>query len=430
MRRSVLDAKQLSLKVSANSVYGFTGATQGSLPCLEISASVTSYGREMIAQTAALVEEKYTVANGYAHDAVVLYGDTDSVMVKFGCDTVAEAMRLGTEAAAMVSKTFPPPIKLEFEKVFCPWLLINKKRYAGMYYCSSPDTPDRMDAKGLEIVRRDNSQLVRTVLTTCLNKVLRERDIDSATEYVKGVIRDLLNNRVDLSMLVITKSLSKSAEDYDGKQAHAELAERMRKRDAATAPNVGDRVAYVITMGAKNAKAWEKAEDPIYVLENSIPIDTTYYIQQQLAQPLLRIFEPILGEQGAKSLLTGDHTRNIRIVTPTSQSGGIMRFAVKTVACLGCRAAIPADAPNQTLCKHCVQAEPEIYVRHLARVSGLEEDFSRAWTQCQRCQGSFHQEVLCTSRDCPIYYRRKKVQKDLGEAQAALERFSFNDEDW
>ena len=41
------------IKVSANSVYGFTGATVGALPCLEISGSVTSYGRNMIDQTKA-----------------------------------------------------------------------------------------------------------------------------------------------------------------------------------------------------------------------------------------------------------------------------------------------------------------------------------------------------------------------------------------
>lgn len=50
-------------------------------------------------------------------DAVVIYGDTDSVMVKFGVDTVAEAMELGQHAAAEVSKKFIRPISLEFEKV-------------------------------------------------------------------------------------------------------------------------------------------------------------------------------------------------------------------------------------------------------------------------------------------------------------------------
>ena len=36
-RRGVLDGRQLALKISANSVYGFTGAQNGKLPCLEIS---------------------------------------------------------------------------------------------------------------------------------------------------------------------------------------------------------------------------------------------------------------------------------------------------------------------------------------------------------------------------------------------------------
>lgn len=50
-KRAVLDGRQLALKISANSVYGFTGATIGKLPCLPISMSVTAFGREMIEQT-------------------------------------------------------------------------------------------------------------------------------------------------------------------------------------------------------------------------------------------------------------------------------------------------------------------------------------------------------------------------------------------
>lgn len=65
------------------------------------------------------------------------------------------------------------------------------------------------------------------------------------------MIGDLLQNKVDLSQLVITKALTKSGEDYAGKQAHVELAERMRKRDAGSAPAMGDRVAYVIIRGSK-----------------------------------------------------------------------------------------------------------------------------------------------------------------------------------
>ena len=39
------------------------------------------------------------------------------------------------------------------------------------------------------------------------------------------------------------------------------------------------------------------------MLENNIPIDTQYYLENQLSKPLLRIFEPILGEKKAESEL-------------------------------------------------------------------------------------------------------------------------------
>merc|ERR1719460_2363351 len=105
LTQMVLNGRQLALKVSANSVYGFTGATVGQLPCLEISSSVTAFGRQMIDATKSMVEAKYTIQNGYEHDAQVVYGDTDSVMVKFGVDSIAKAMDMGREAADMVSAT-------------------------------------------------------------------------------------------------------------------------------------------------------------------------------------------------------------------------------------------------------------------------------------------------------------------------------------
>lgn len=107
----------------------------------------------------------------------------------------------------------------------------------------------------------------------------------------------------------MTATFRSNTTDYAGKQAHVELAERMKKRDAGSAPSLGDRVAYVIIKGIKGktmalddadsqgAAAYEKSEDPLYVLENNVPIDTRYYLENQLSKPLMRIFEPILGEK-------------------------------------------------------------------------------------------------------------------------------------
>jgi DNA polymerase delta subunit 1 len=182
-KKAVLNGRQLALKISANSVYGITGATVGKLPCLPIASSTTSYGRQMIEKTKEEVEAKYTMANGYAHDAKVIYGDTDSVMVKFGVRDLGEAMKLGQEAADYVSAKFIKPIKLEFEKVYFPYLLINKKRYAGLYWTRT-EKYDKMDSKGIETVRRDNCRLVQTVIETILRKILIDRDVIGAQVYV------------------------------------------------------------------------------------------------------------------------------------------------------------------------------------------------------------------------------------------------------
>ncbi|KAG8846662.1 DNA-directed DNA polymerase delta [Serendipita sp. 411] len=378
-KRAVLDGRQLALKISANSVYGFTGATVGKLPCLEISSSVTAYGRQMIERTKTVVESHFSLANGRKWDAKVIYGDTDSVMVEFGCDDLETAMELGREAASFVTETeFVKPINLEFEKVYFPYLLINKKRYAGLYW-TKPEKYDKMDAKGIETVRRDNCRLVSTVIETCLQKLLIDKDVDAAEKlvhilqflstlvdvkfsYVKRMISDLLQNKIDMSQLVITKALSK--ENYDGKQAHDELAKRMRARDAGSAPALGDRVPYVIIKGAKSAAAYEKAEDPIYVLENNLPIDTRYYLDNQLSKPLERIFEPILGDKVSK-LLNGDHTRTVQIATPST--GGLMKFAVKTATCLGCKTALKPNnsRPNGAVCNNCRPRLGELYQKHV-----------------------------------------------------------------
>jgi DNA polymerase delta subunit 1 len=180
-KKAVLNGRQLALKVSANSVYGLTGATVGKLPCLAIASSTTAYGRQMIEKTKGEVEAKYTIANGYSHDAQVIYGDTDSVMVKFGTKDLAEAMKLGEEAATFVSSEFIKPIKLEFEKVYFPYLLINKKRYAGLYW-TNPNKYDKMDTKGIETVRRDNCRLVQNVIETVLRMILIDRDVQGAQE--------------------------------------------------------------------------------------------------------------------------------------------------------------------------------------------------------------------------------------------------------
>ena len=421
-RKGVLNGRQLALKISANSVYGFTGATVGKLPCLPISSSTTSFGRRMIDQTKTLIEEKYTVANGYEKDAVVVYGDTDSVMVKFGLPDIASSMELGAEAAAYVNEHFVDPIALEFEYVGDPFLLLAKKRYAAVKY-GSPDDKGKMYARGLETVRRDTARIVTDVLNVVLRRILFERNVSSAVQYVQDKIGELLRGETDISQLVVSKSLSKAPEEYDNVGPHVALAMKMMKRDPGSAPVVGDRVAYVVIRGPQNSKVYERAEDPLYVLENSLSIDPQYYIEQQLKKPLLRVMGPIL--PSTDILFVGEHTRKIKISAPSV--GGLSRFTVRTERCLGCKAALPASNPRP-VCSHCASRTPEIYATQLAKHRELELTFARLWSTCMACTGLRTQDIQCVNSDCvPVFYARHKVRKDLGEAAVALGKLEAYD---
>jgi DNA polymerase delta subunit 1 len=417
LRKACLDARQLALKVSANSVYGFTGATIGQLPCIEISGSVTAYGRMMIDLTQNTVQEHYRKANGYPFDAVVIYGDTDSVMVDFGDITLEQAMTYGKEAAGLVTKKFVTPIKLEFEKGYWPYLLISKKRYAGLFW-TRLDKYDKIDSKGLETVRRDNCGLVKDIANAALNKILVERNPLAAVEYVKHKISELLRNEIDLSLLIITKGYTK--EDYGtAKYAHIELAKRMHERDPNTAPAVGDRIPFVVVKGHKKAKLFEKIEDPIYVLEHGIPLDYQYYLQNQLRKPLTRIFRAIL--PNVEVLFEGEHTRVI--TNPTPVSGGIMGFIQKRKQCIRCRVTMNKEDEEFPTCAACRPKEVDSFIQQNEILRQAEQKFCRLWTQCQACQGSLIQPVICSSRDCPLFYTRKKVQKEVSDLTIKVNEF-------
>eukprot|EP00742_Colponemidia_sp_Colp-10_P004999 GILJ01005340.1.p1 GENE.GILJ01005340.1~~GILJ01005340.1.p1 ORF type:complete len:406 (-),score=53.22 GILJ01005340.1:806-2023(-) len=238
--KKILNGKQLALKISCNSVYGFCGAVAGFLPCIPIAASVTAIGRSLIAQTKDIVESHFTLENGFEANATVVYGDTDSVMVNFHLgqrsESVERAMALGKMASSLVTASFPHPINLDFEKVYKPYMLFSKKRYAGLLYSSSPDRYDKMDVKGLENVRRDSCAIVRETVQNVLDLILKNQDVNRAKELVNQVVNDLHNRRVDLFKLRMSKNLSKM--DYKSKMPHVELAKRMMKRDPSSAPKV------------------------------------------------------------------------------------------------------------------------------------------------------------------------------------------------
>jgi len=250
--------------------------------------------------------------------------NTDSVMVKFNVgdlrkeDAIKKSFELGEEAAARISATFKAPIELEFEKVYLPYLLFSKKRYAGLMY-TDPKAPDYIDAKGIQLVRRDNCPFVKEVSRKALDSIMFNLDTETAFNIAREAAVQLLNFEVPIDQLVVSKSLKKIEYKYNKKektiscdqempflmtsayanqnQPHLTVAMKQEMREKGYGPKSGDRVPYIfLDTGNRKHLQFQKAEDPQYAIDNNLKVDVEYYLDHGLRSPLESLFEVFLSD--------------------------------------------------------------------------------------------------------------------------------------
>ena len=317
--KEVYNGKQLAYKVSMNSVYGFTGAGKGILPCVPIASTTTCRGRGMIEETKTYVEANFPGAK-------VRYGDTDSVMVEFdvgdrkGVEAIEYSWEIGERAAEECSALFKKPNNLELEKVYWPYFLYSKKRYAAKLWTKGKDDQmhmDYIDVKGLQLVRRDNTPHMREVCKELLDVVLTSGDPGPPKELARERANELLSGEIPHDKLILSQSLSdsykvggksvsiNSPESIHINQAHVQVVNKMRQRKPGSEPQSGDRVPYLLTKTDNSkAKAFEKSEDPNYVEEHNIPVDYHYYFVNKFLNPVCDLLDPLF--ENTKQEIFGD----------------------------------------------------------------------------------------------------------------------------
>ena len=324
----ILDSRQLGLKVSANSLYGFLGAqVKGKYSLIEGSMSVTSRGRELIIDASKFYEDKY--------GATTVYGDTDSTMVyvpglennKEKIWQVADEMEIaingckekrdenGNIVQEAIKGIFPAPLYLEFEKAMKA-LFMRKKHYAYMEYDNKghiikekASDKENLNVKGIVLARRDNCIWIRRTY----EKIIRTIFAGTSIEKVFKIIVEAVIEVIELKM-EITKELSiikGMGSNYKSESfALAIFAELMKSLYRPVNP--GDRFPYVVVLdhlkrdklGQKMRtnemflEQWESAgleygedfKNPngLYPPEK---IDSFYYICNVLMNPIDKLFE-------------------------------------------------------------------------------------------------------------------------------------------
>jgi len=231
--------------------------------------------------------------------------NTDSIFLKFqynldDCNqNRLDTFRLATICGEkLTSEIFArPPIEMEFEKVFQPFVLLTKKRYIANKYenMKDPFQLKGLDAKGIALTRRDYCRMVKACYKEIIDAIMdtsKANNIERSIRIFKAYVDRIDNYDIDIEDLVVSAMLAKS---YKTKPVHVLLAEKLKARKEEV--QIGDRIPYLYIESddPKQAKS-ELGEDPQYAIKHGLKFNRKCYLEQ-LAKPILGFYKIVLMER-------------------------------------------------------------------------------------------------------------------------------------
>ena len=272
-----LDARQNSLKLLANSFYGYLGFFGARWYSIECARSITAWGRFYIHKV---------IDKAQKEGFIVLYSDTDSVFLTLDGKSKNDAGSF----AESINLELPGLMELEYEGFYPAGIFVSakigpfgaKKKYALMSELGA------LKIKGFETVRRNWSMIAKDVQENVLEIILRENDTKKALEYVKEVIIDLKGKRIPMEKVIIHTQLQKNILDYAAKGPHVAVAQRLKNKGRNI--EAGSMIKYVVTQGSDIIR--NRSKMPEEVKEGEY--DADYYINNQVVPAVERIFN-VLG---------------------------------------------------------------------------------------------------------------------------------------
>ncbi|KAG1783945.1 hypothetical protein EV702DRAFT_958561 [Suillus placidus] len=407
----VLDARQLSLKYIANVTYGYTSATySGRMPAVEIADSIVQSGRETLEKAIEVID------SNAKWGARVVYGDTDSLFIYLQGKTKEQAFHIGYDIADTVTAMNPAPIKLKFEKVYLPCLLMAKKRYVGFKFENPDETMPVFDAKGIETVRRDGVPAQSKMTETCLKILFRTQDLSRVKDYCYQSWTKILQNQASIQDFVFAKEVKMGtySEKAPPPPGVAVAARRMTE-DENDEVQYGDRIPYVIIRGDPQTRLVDRAVSPEELLQNKhMQLDASYYISRVLIPPLERVFNLVGADVRT---WFDDMPKAIRVnhpnplaMSPKKQTITANRLKIdehfQSSQCLAC-----GGLSSDRICESCRRTPRETMPTLLDQIRKGEAQLLDAQRVCASCASTANTEPIeCINIDCPWLFDRKKAE--------------------
>ena len=438
-----LDARQLGLKLIANVTYGYTAAGfSGRMPCVDLADAIISKGRETLMEAIRLVQQ-----SGLELGCDVVYGDTDSMFVRFSGLSVEEAFHRAALLCDRITACNPKPIKIRLEKVYSRSVLLTKKRYAGYSYESLNDVP-KLECKGIETVRRDSIPLVKRIFDRALRLLFcnTETDLSSLTKELRAFLETefqcvLKRHRSRLHEFVF-------AREYRGQFGYRPgqmlpsivIAEQLVSRYGENCrPFSKQRVPYVVCCG-------ERPKEPLFRLvqlpldllhADNVRLNCSFYIEKVLIPPLQRVFGLLGCNLFSWFQDMPGKSRFLFAGYANCQMGTVADF-FQTDECTLCEGRIGRNGSRSSffpLCESCIRSPKSTVVQVTELWREVEQKFFNSSKACHFCTGANEAAIACRSIDCPNLFqahadrllmgKQKQVFNQLNELAEKFYESSF-----
>ncbi|EAX90713.1 DNA polymerase family B containing protein [Trichomonas vaginalis G3] len=407
--KSILDARQMALKVIAACTYGYTSAHfSGRMPCVELSDSIVECSRHVLEFTLNYIEKNYP-------ELSVLYGDTDSLFVMMPPASTEKCFQFADKLCEEITSIFPSPIRIKIEKIYRGCFLVNKKRYCGLVYETADQQVPTFDVKGLEMKRRDSCPFTARVMTEVILSIIKTKDIKEAEVIFKQNISKLCHNIIPIHELFFARELrlgTYKALEPPG----AFVARRQMSVDPMMEPLYGQRLQYIVVSSSPGSRLVDKVVSPEEYLERNMRVCTKYYVEKQLVPALGRVLET-MGVDVSKWIKNVSVELNRLPLYIGKGSTVIEQFCV-SAQCPLCGNQCSTQSP---VCNRCLTraGRKQSLIELIKRIKSCQKIINENGERCNDCIGDPGTTVnCCMCSGCNVFWETKLAEEQLNVYQS------------
>lgn len=272
---AIKNARSNAFKLLANASYGYLGFFGARYYCEEAAAATAAFAREAIKEAI----EKTNKA-GFS----VIYADTDGFAF-----TLNKNLREKTlEFLKKLNSQLPGIMELELEDFYKRgiWVTTRTGEFGAKKKYALINDKEKLKIRGFETVRRDWCALAREVQNEVLIMILKEGNEKRALEYLKRIVEQVKERKIDLKKMTIRTQLKKPISEYRAISPHVVAAQKMVEREIPI--SAGTLIEYYI---AETKDKKKLIRDKVKLTDEKGEYNIEHYLKHQILPAVENIMQ-------------------------------------------------------------------------------------------------------------------------------------------